>query len=409
MKVCFETFGCRLNKAEALQMEADYIAKGWEVTATHEDAQMIVVRGCSVTESAQRDCERLIAHLKRKYPTTPLRLCGCLDLKRLRDLGFESKALPLAALESLRRRRNQQSSSASADTSVPTRTARAYLKVQDGCAGTCTFCIVPKFRGKSVSVPFSDALDRAKRFIDAGYHEIVVTGCNLSLYASDGQRLPELLAALAELDLVGCRIRLGSVEPGACARETVHAMAEHENACRFLHIPVQSGSSMILRAMGRPYLPRDVDLLASEARKLMPTICLGCDLMTGFPGETDLEHRASVAMVNRLRFANAHVFPFSARPGTPAAKLKDSVSSNQKSKRAHELIRLATSIREEFAKSFLGKKVAFVVEDAEKSAGWSGEYLRCRPLVGTAERKSLASLLVTKVEADRLYGRLAKA
>ena len=227
MKVCFETFGCRLNKAEALQMEADYLARGWERTESHADADLFVIRGCSVTAHAQSECEKLITHLKRKYPLAQFRICGCIDKKSLKVSGFESLNVRAP------RPPNFQTLKLSNPLTVPTRTARAYLKVQDGCAGNCTFCIVPKFRGTSKSEDCTELLDKAKRFIEAGYHEIVVTGCNLSLYASQGKRLPDLLAALAGLD-ADCRIRLGSIEPGSCALETVQAMAERSNVCRFL-------------------------------------------------------------------------------------------------------------------------------------------------------------------------------
>ena len=174
MKVCLETFGCRLNRAEALEMEARFLARGWTRTERHDDADMIVVRGCSVTSRAQKDCERLVEHIRRKYPNKRLVVTGCLKDHRnehwLRDLSGDP---------------------------VPTSTARAYLKVQDGCGASCAFCIVPQFRGRPRSVPFQDAIDKAKRFIDAGYHEIVVTGCNLSQYAADGKALPDLVDALA--------------------------------------------------------------------------------------------------------------------------------------------------------------------------------------------------------------------
>ena len=211
MKVCFETFGCRLNKAEALQMEADYLARGWEVTSKHSDANLIVVRGCSVTARAQSDCEKLIEHLKRHYPAAQIKPCGCL----------KSDSRNPAVFPSIKQSNNQTVEHSSA---IPTRTARAYLKIQDGCAGACTFCIVPKFRGESRSESFTGLLDRTKRFIDAGYREIVLTGCNLALYASEGKRLPELVSALADLS-DSCRFRLGSLEPGPCALETVPAMA----------------------------------------------------------------------------------------------------------------------------------------------------------------------------------------
>ena len=384
MKVCFETFGCRLNKAEALQMEADYLADGWEVTAKHSDANLFVVRGCSVTARAQYECEKLIAHLKRHYPAAGIKICGCLS-----NASKPSKP----------------SEPSEPSKPLPTRTARAYLKVQDGCAGKCTFCIVPKFRGESRSEPFTDLLGRAKRFIDAGYHEIVVTGCNLALYASEGKRLPDLVSALAGLD-TGCRIRLGSLEPGACAQETSHAMAEAPNVCRFLHLPVQSGANKILLAMQRPYVVKDVEETATLAAKLMPDLGLGCDLMTGFPGESELDFAATRGLLKRLPFVHAHVFPFSERPGTLAAGFPRPILKDIRSARARLLAAEMRSKRRKFAKTFIGKTVEIVVEDEKTGRGWTGEYLPCEPLSGSFVRKSIARVFVTKTKDDLLLGNL---
>lgn len=388
MKVCFITFGCRLNKAEALQMEADYLASGWQLTDVHADANLFVVRGCSVTSRAQNECEKLISHLKRRYPTAQIRVEGCLEKKAL----LQVHALHLAPPESSK---------------LPVRTARAYLKVQDGCAGKCTFCIVPKFRGESRSEDFTSLLDQARRFVDAGYHEIVVTGCNLSLFASQGNRLPDLVAALAELDSA-CRIRIGSLEPGSCALETISAMAEHKNVCRFLHLPVQSGSDRILRAMNRPYAAEDIVRAVELASELMPNLGLGCDIITGFPGETELDFAATKGLLKRMPFNNAHVFPYSVRPGTPAADLPLQISRPVRATRARELSKLMVLKRINFAKSFVGKTVEIIVEDALKSSGWTSEYLQARPLFGIAARKSFLRLFITKYKGDRLYGRVVK-
>ena len=387
MKVCFETFGCRLNKAEALQMEAEYIAKGWELTDDHGKADLFVVRGCSVTARAQKDCERTISHLRRRYPTVPVRICGCLDTRQMH--------MPHVAAPDL-----------TGDAPVPVRTARAYLKVQDGCSGKCTFCIVPHFRGGPSSVPFQEAMDRARRFLEAGYREIVVTGCSLALYASGGKRLPELVAHLAELAGDRARIRLGSIEPGACALETVHAMASNAGVCRFLHIPVQSGSDRILAAMRRSYSVDDVENLASEAIRLMPGLGLGCDLMTGFPGESELDFRATKGLLKRIPFTNAHVFPYSERPGTVAAGLPGRIDRTTRSMRAHRLAELAAAKRLAFAKRFIGKTVEIIAESDRKCEGWTGEYLRCGA-VGSADRRSLVKMFVIKVHHDAaLEGRI---
>lgn len=368
-KVCFITFGCRLNRAEALDMEARYLANGWELTDDHKEANLFVVRGCSVTERAQHDCEKLIDHLRRHYPHTALQVTGCLkDKFRLsRGTGTIEKF-----------------ADATSPAPVPTRTARAYLKVQDGCSGACTFCIVPKFRGKSVSVPFEDVLDKARRFIDAGYHEIVVTGCNLSLYASEGKRLPDLIAALAELGAApdptdGCRIRLGSLEPGDCATETVRTMAEHANVCRFLHLPIQSGSDRILASMRRPYRVKNVLAVIDAAVRAMPSIGLGCDLMTGFPGETEYDQIGTVNLLTAQPFSNVHIFPYSERPGTIAANLPDRVPRSVRSARARALLKIANDKRRTLGKGLVGKTVDVIIEDEAKQAGWTSEYFWYEP------------------------------
>lgn len=393
MKVCFDTFGCRLNRAEALEMEAAFAERGWIRTEKHSDADLIVVRGCAVTAKAESEVEKLVAHIRRKYPLKRLVVTGCSRSKRnehwLRDV-------------------------AAAD-AVPSRTARAYLKVQDGCSGRCTFCIVPRFRGRAESVPFDDVLAKASRFIEAGYHEIVVTGCNLSQYLSGGRRIADLVAALAALS-DGCRIRIGSIEPGAAAADAVRAMSENANVCRFLHVPVQSGSTRILSAMRRPYTARDAAELIRLAEKFVPNLGLGCDLMSGFPGETPNDHLATLAFLERHPFTNAHVFPYSERPGTPAASLPDAVPPDVRSARARELSFAAQAMREKYARRFKGRSVEIVVENEEDVSGWTSEYLWCG--VGTDKAKILARraaasgglrkkkmrILVRKAESGDLAG-----
>ena len=358
MNICFETFGCRLNRAETLDDQARCVARGHRLVSNHSDADMIVIRGCSVTARAQRDCEKLIEHLREKYPGKRLFLTGCMPNAKKLEISDVSRAVEVMASKP----------------PLPTFTARAYLKVQDGCSCGCTFCIVPKFRGEPRSVPFTEVLDRAKRFIDAGYSEIVVTGCNLMLYSSEGRRLTDLVAALAGLSS-GCRIRLGSVEPGAQAMELVGAMAGNANICRFLHLSVQSGSDVVLKAMRRPYSAKDVDALAVEAKRLMPNICLGCDLIAGFPDESEMDFRLTKGLLVRHHFTNVHAFPFSERPGTLAAAMPGRILPDIRKKRARDLAELGAESRRNFAKRFVGRTVEVVVENDNPPSGWTGEYL----------------------------------
>ena len=364
-------------------MEAEFLARGWERTERHSDADLVVVRGCSVTRRAQRDCEKLIEHVKAKYPLKKVVVTGCLP--NVDKSFFLKKQLT------------------DGEPPVPTRTARAYLKVQDGCSGKCTFCIVPKFRGKSTSVDFDALLGNAQRFIDAGYHEIVVTGCNLSLYASQGKRLPDLLAALAGLS-PACRVRLGSLEPSDVARDVVAVMAERTNVCRFLHIPIQSGANRTLIAMRRPYFSKDVDDLIHEAQAAVPGVALGCDLMTGFPDELDLDYFATKSLLQRHPFSRVHVFPYSERPGTAAESLPGAVPKEIRHARAKELMNIADHKRTNCAKRFVGKTVEVLVEDEDSCAGWTSEYFWCSCLHAKVPRKSLVSILVQSVRGHQLVG-----
>ncbi len=382
MKVRFETFGCRLNRAEALQREADFLAAGWERVDDFMDADLVVVRGCSVTSKAQTECERLIARIRRKRPDAKVLVEGCLH-----DKGDDDDPLP-----------------PSDGSALPKRTARAFLKAQDGCSCHCSFCIVPQFRGEPQSMPFDNLLRRAERLRDeGGYGEIVLTGCNLSLYASGGKRLPDLVAALAALG--GFRLRLGSIEPGAVAEETVAAAAESPNVCRSLHLAVQSASNAVLRAMRRPYGTQELESLLSRIGALLPDCGLGCDIMTGFPGETELDFRLSAAFVARHRFSNVHAFPFSRRPGTVAAALPRQCDHDTRSKRAHEIAAIARRIRADFATALCNREVEIVVEDEENVAGWTSEYIWCKvphAKRGEFPRKSIRRVRVVSAEAGKL-------
>ncbi len=386
MKVRFKTFGCRLNRAESLALEAEFLERGWTLTETSADADLVVVRGCSVTRRAQAECENYLARLEREYPFKRVVATGCLPRRRNEYIieGLRKPAAPV----------------------VPQRTGRAWLKAQDGCNARCSFCIVPRFRGNSVSVPFMEVVDSAKRFADAGYGEIVLTGCNLVQYSCDGKRLPELVASLAAVG--GCRIRVGSLEPGAVALETIAAMAAAPAACRYLHFSVQSGSNRILAAMRRPYLASDVHEAAGAALKAMPGVSLGCDMIAGFPGETFNDHLASLSLLKSGGFSRAHVFPYSERPGTAAEAMGPVVRKEDRSARAHELAAVAGEQRLRYAARFRGKTVELAVEDAKTAAGWSSEYLWCKAadahaaLSMRAERRKLLRARVAKVAGDTL-------
>ena len=386
MNVAFQTFGCRLNRAEALDLEARLVAEGHIVVPLDggQPPDLIVIRGCSVTAKAERDCRKAIARLRARFPSARIEITGCLS-------GNSTPPLPHSP--TLNSSLSTLHSSLSAP--VPLRTARAYLKIQDGCSGRCSFCIVPSFRGALRSVPFGQVLARAREFLSAGYREIVVTGCNLALYRDSGHGLADVLAALATLGTdptarvgtdpkarVGTdpirshRVRLSSLEPGVCDAAVLDAFAAHPNICRFIHLSVQSGSVPILARMNRPYSIDAVDRFCANAtHALGRRLALGADIITGFPGETEADFAATRDFILRHPFTNLHVFPYSERTGTPAATMDGRVPPAIRRTRARELENIGRTKREAFASSFIGQEVEVCIE--RNATGWTAEYLKC--------------------------------
>ena len=398
MRICFVTFGCRLNRAESLDLESQYAAAGWDVVQLPSPVDevdeleavvpdVVVVRGCSVTAKAQRDCEKKIAQLRARFPDAEILAIGCLpDAKpipaHLAPPPFPDESAP-----------------------VNRRLSRAYLKVQDGCSGKCAFCIVPSFRGSPVSVPFEQALSRARACIDAGFREIVVTGCNLCLYRDSNRRLPELVSAIAGLESSGHRVRLGSIEPGLCDTSLLDAMEANPNICRFLHLSLQSGSNRILRLMRRPYTIEHVaEFCADARRRFSERLAFGADVITGFPGETDADFEKTKAFLSShlphpsspishlpLLIPHLHIFPYSEREGTEAATMKPSVPVEVRRTRAKELEAIAAANHEKFARSLIGQEVQVCVE--QDGNGRTDEYVRC-VLKGSAPRRSIVRAMV---------------
>ena len=398
MRICFVTFGCRLNRAESLDLESQYAAAGWDVVQLPSPVDevdeleavvpdVVVVRGCSVTAKAQRDCEKKIAQLRARFPDAEILAIGCLPDAKPIPAHLAPPPFP--------------------DESVPVnrRLSRAYLKVQDGCSGKCAFCIVPSFRGSPVSVPFEQALSRARACIDAGFREIVVTGCNLCLYRDSNRRLPELVSAIAGLESSGHRVRLGSIEPGLCDTSLLDAMETNPNICRFLHLSLQSGSNRILRLMRRPYTIEHVaEFCADARRRFSERLAFGADVITGFPGETDadfdetkaflsshLPHPSSPISHRPLLIPHLHIFPYSEREGTEAATMKPSVPVEVRRTRAKELEAIAAANHEKFARSLIGQEVQVCVE--RDGNGRTDEYVRC-VLKGSAPRRSIVRAMV---------------
>ena len=285
-------------------------------------------------------------------------------------------------------------------------TTRAWLKVQDGCDFRCAYCIVPDTRGAPRSRPLDECLREAEALFAAGHRELVITGCNISCWQENGLRLPDLLARLAaRTPFPEARLRVGSLEPGATTREVVDLMAETPAFCRFLHVPLQHAAPEILRAMRRRCAVEEGRALLEHARAKIPGVALGADFITGFPGETEEAFEALRAFIASQVFANLHVFPYSERPGTPAAEMPGAVPHALRKSRARELIQLGAWQRATFATEQVGCSQRVLIERVAHGVGtgWTDTYLPCRVAGLTAKHCGrIVDFVPTRFENETL-------
>lgn len=419
-----KTLGCRLNQAESATMAGGLERLGF--TLADDDSvpcDVYVLHTCAITHAAELEAVRLMRHARRALgPSAFLVATGCAvevpgAADAFRDAGADLvvRQCDKSILPDLISQARPAPHTAWPDMGIPKfTTTRAILKVQDGCGFRCSYCIVPDTRGAPRSRPFEEVVSEADAVFRAGYREIVLAGVNIACYRDRGRSLRALVEALLALpSRAGGRLRLGSIEPATTERELLDLAASESGLCRFFHFPLQSGSDRILRAMRRHYTAAEYEATLDAALERMPDACLGADIITGFPGETDEDFAATRALVERHPFGNLHVFPYSERPGTPAATMPDSVPVAVRRTRARELIELADATRAAFAERFAGREVEALIERVSPDGigtGWSGEYLECRISGCTpADVNTLRPMRVDSVRETILHGRFSAA
>ena len=383
-RVAFKTVGCRLNQAESAGIAADFEHAGYRMVPFGEACDLCIIHTCAITGRAEQKC--LMYARNARQQATRVVVTGCaaaiggekfrqkcgadlwvnqddktsLPLQVHKAFGAEFPAPP-ADPESLHLLPHFENT-------------RPLVKVQDGCAFRCTYCIVPDARGKPHSRPFNEIVDEVRKLGEAGFKEIVLTGANLGCYHDGPHELLDIIRAVEELDTIH-RIRLSSIEVTTTERAIVDHMAGPTKLCAYLHLPLQSGDDGVLKRMGRRYSTREYRELAEYAAGKIPRLGLGTDIMTGFPGEDDTAFNNTLALINSLPFSNLHVFPYSKRPGTPAATMPDQVATPVKKARAQQLTALGQAKREIFAREFIGHYVEVLIESVtdQGAMGWSRE------------------------------------
>ncbi|MFQ5676525.1 MAG: tRNA (N(6)-L-threonylcarbamoyladenosine(37)-C(2))-methylthiotransferase MtaB, partial [bacterium] len=389
LKASFYTLGCRLNQAETSLISNTFKEKGYQIVEYGQPADVCVINTCTVTEQADAKCRQLVRQALKCSPDAFVAVVGCyaqMGTETLRSIegidlivGTEEKMevadfidIPQKLPEAIIRK-SKISKTPFTISSVGNyeHATRANLKVQDGCDFMCTFCVIPFARGRGRSRAFWDIQREAIELVERGHKELVLSGVNIGTYAFEDKTILDIIEMLEAIDGLE-RIRISSIEPTTIPIELVEHMADSEKLCNHFHIPIQSGDDAILSSMRRLYdVAEYVDFLEMVVNRI-PDVCLGTDVMVGFPGESDARFENTRRLLEELPYAYFHVFPFSERDGTAAVKIADKVSAQTKKERSEILRELSNEKRAHFYERQIGKRVNVLMEERNEAGLFQG-------------------------------------
>ncbi len=373
MRVAILTAGCRLNQAESDALAGRLAAAGHEVVAEPESADACYINTCAVTASAERSSVQLVRRVCRQNPKPRVTAIGCLVQR------CPEKLEQIPGVDEIWDNERKLGELAGP---LPMR-SRPLLKVQDGCAGRCAYCVVAGLRGGPRSVPAGEVLEQARRLAGEGFAEFVLTGLNIGNYQRDGLDLAGLVARLAGSGPF--RLRLGSVEPDTVGDRLVDELAAG-HIVPHLHLALQTGDDRLLAAMGRRYDSAGFRALVGRVRQARPDINIGLDVIAGLPGEDAGAFERTRRLLREVEPGYLHVFPYSARPGTRAAAMPGQVAHDEKKRRAEALRRLGEGLRQAYARRFVGSTRPAVVETRQSALTDNYLKLRLAPQCGLAPR-----------------------
>ena len=388
MRVAFYTLGCKLNQAETESLANRFSQAGFQLVSPGGGADIYIANTCTVTHIADRKSRHWLRLARRRNPHALIIATGCYaqrsrrELARLADLVVDNKekeqlpeivlGLPLptssftpattspTAGRSPLRHCEPRLHRGEAISSITAPRTRSLVKIQDGCHGPCTYCIVPKVRPREYSLPASQIIDEVKQKVTLGYKEVVLTGTKVGSYKDDGITLRNLIQHILHETSIQ-RLRLSSLQPSEISPELL-ALWQDERLCQHFHLALQSGSEAVLHGMKRSYSLDQYQGTVNLIKDKIPGVTITTDIMVGFPGESDEEFEQSYAFCQQAGFANIHVFPFSPRPETAAASMPKQIKDKVKQERNQRMLELSRSSRRHFCEQFLGQTMPVLCE-----------------------------------------------
>ncbi|WP_296141094.1 tRNA (N(6)-L-threonylcarbamoyladenosine(37)-C(2))-methylthiotransferase MtaB [uncultured Anaerococcus sp.] len=420
------TLGCKVNQYESEAVEELFLKKGYEKAA--DNADIYVINTCTVTNMSDRKSRQMISRARRDNPEAVVAVMGCYSQVKPEEvasiegvdivLGSRNKENVVELCEDVLQNKgaidkiispSESKTFEELQISNQTEMTRAYLKIQDGCNMYCSYCLIPYARGNIVSRGISSIVEETKRLAKNNFKEIVLTGIHVSSYGKDfedGSSLIDVIEAVAKVDGIE-RIRLSSMEPRHISIEFLERMKATGKACDHFHLSLQSGSDDVLKAMNRKYDRALYKEKVKEIRQVFPNAGITTDIIVGFPGETEDNHNQTMDFANEIKFSKTHLFKFSPREGTRAAKMVDQIDGTTKKNRLHNLEKIEETNRKEFLEKQTGKVLSVLIESKSDLEGYSGGYSTNYLKVNVKENipaNSIIDVKITDIIKDELVG-----
>lgn len=434
-KIAFYTLGCKVNQADTASMENLFLRSGHQLVSFDGEADVYIINTCVVTNTGQRKSRQTIHRAIRKNPNALIVVTGCYpqtaaeEVKAIAGvdmiIGNQDRAQIVQLVEE--RLAHRQTDTLDAVHKLTASTAfeemaagditdktRAFLKIQEGCNQFCTYCIIPYARGPLRSRSLESIRTETQRLISAGFKEIVLIGIHLGCYCKENAGGPTLYDAVKTvLEVPGVqRLRLGSLESVEVEPRLLTLMQEDARFCRHLHLPLQSGCDKTLQAMHRPYTTAKFKTLLADIKTNVPDIAITTDVIVGFPGETEADFETTCKFAESCGFSKMHIFPFSARKGTPAEKFAGAVTEAVKKERADILGKIDETMHKTFLQAMVGQKAEVLFEQPageDYFEGLTGNYQRV--FVKSGGRNLGGEILPVKITAfdgEKLLGEIIK-
>ena len=420
------TLGCKVNQYESEAVEELFIKKGYEKVSANAD--IYVINTCTVTNMSDRKSRQMISRARRDNPNAVVAVMGCYSQVKPEEvasiegvdivLGSRNKENVVEHCEDILQNKeaidkiiapSESKTFEELQISNQTEMTRAYLKIQDGCNMYCSYCLIPYARGNIVSRDIESIVEESKRLANNNFKEIVLTGIHVSSYGKDIDdelSLIDVIEAVAEVEGIE-RIRLSSMEPRHISLEFLERMKATKKACDHFHLSLQSGSDDILKAMNRKYDTVIYKQKVEEIRQVFPNAGITTDIIVGFPGETEKNHKQTMEYAEEIKFSKMHLFKYSPREGTRAAKMSNQIDGKTKKNRLHDLEKIEEANRKEFLNKQIGKILSVLVESKSDLEGYSGGYSTNYLKVNVKEdipANTIIDVKITEIINDELVG-----